>query len=73
MTYSDNIIGFSFLTLFGLNVTQHHYLSLLIIQNRHNFGHNLNMLILNREPLVFTLCCQTRSRPKSTVIPNPKV
>ena len=40
---TNKINSFSLPNLSGLNVTKPNLISLLIIQNRHNFGHNLNI------------------------------
>jgi hypothetical protein len=41
MIYSYEKISFFTTTLSGWDITGYHLKSLLIIKNRHNFGHNL--------------------------------
>jgi hypothetical protein len=47
MIYNDEIICFFTTTLSGWDVTGYHSRSLFIIQNRHNFGHNLQINDIN--------------------------
>ena len=47
MNYNDEIISFFTTILSGWDVTDYHSRSLFIIQNRHNFGHNLQVTDIN--------------------------